>query len=312
MGFYVLRRLAQIPPVLLVSTFLVFVVLRALPGAPSQADAPITRAGAPIVQQQQSIPQQYVTWLGNALQGDFGRTQRGSVAAQVASRIWPTLALSVGALAVMVATSFLLGSLAAINRGGRIDQAIGIYYTVVLAIPGFVFILLSLVLFAVHLRILPPGGYVNLFDDPLMGLKHLILPSIILSLDGSAELGRIVRHSLLEVIDADYIRTGRAKGLQERWLIWRHALPNALVPILTVLGISFGRILGGSVIAESIFTWPGIGRLLLEAIPARNLLMIQAVTLVYVTWFAVIVLFTDLLYAVVDPRIRLNRGARAA
>ena len=178
-----------------------------------------------------------------------------------------------------------------------------------MAVPGFWLGILAILLFSLVLGWLPPGGRGDLFKDPGLELKFLVLPAVTLALPFAAGLSRLVKGSMLEVLGDDYIRTARAKGVSQAGVVWQHALRNALVPVATILGLQFGRLLGGAVITESVFSWPGIGRLIRDSIANRDYAVVQACLLLLVFVFIVINLLTDIAYGVLDPRIRLTGGS---
>jgi ABC-type dipeptide/oligopeptide/nickel transport system permease component len=182
--------------------------------------------------------------------------------------------------------------------------------TVFMSLPGFWLGILLIFVFSQHLRVLPPAGRVDLFSSPIEELKHLALPAITLALYAIASMSRLVKATVLEVLHEDYVRTARAKGLSPSAIVRRHILPNAFVPVLTLMGLWFGRLLGGAVITESIFTWPGLGRLVLSSIQSRDYAVVQGAMLYFVLIFIFINFMTDVAYGIIDPRIRLGGQAR--
>jgi peptide/nickel transport system permease protein len=176
-------------------------------------------------------------------------------------------------------------------------------------VPGFWLGILAIMFFSLALGWLPPGGRGDFARDPLLWLKFLLLPAVVLALPQAAGISRLVKTSMLEVLGDDYVRTARAKGVTEGGVVWRHALRNALVPVITLLGLQFGRLLGGAVIVESVFSWPGLGRLIRDSIVNRDYAVVQACLLLFVLVFLLINLFTDMIYSVVDPRIRLGKSS---
>jgi peptide/nickel transport system permease protein len=312
---YTLNRLLQAIPTLIISTVLVFVVIRAIPGDPARMlvgmDAPIEEVEA--VRKElgldQPIPVQFVRWVGRALRGDFGKSaiNRYPVGELVALKFPATLELTIVVVLFAIVVSVPLGILAALYAGKWPDFLVSIAASFYLGTPNFWIGIMYILVFSVYLGILPPSGRVPLLEDPARALPLLVMPTLTLGLPIAMGQMRFVRASLLEVLNQDYIRTARAKGLRERLVLIRHALRNALVPIVTVLGTTFGRLLGGAVIVESLFGWPGLGRTLAESITNRDYAITQAGLLYMVTIFVLVNLAVDLLYGLIDPRIRPGR-----
>ena len=309
---YILRRLLQTIPVLLLSSIFVFGIVRLIPGDPAlviagpdalpeQVEAIRVRLGL-----DQPIWVQYLLWLGRVVRGDLGVSILNNF--PVAELIWlklgATLQLTLGATIVALGIAFPLGILSALNRGGWIDRFASIFVALTYAIPTFWLGILLVLLFALQLRWLPPSGNVAFGDKPWLALKLLILPSVTLGLYTAAVLTRFLKSSLLEIMNQDFIRTARAKGLAQRGVVARHMLKNALIPFITVFGLQIGVFLGGSVVTESIFDWPGMGRMMLHAIQTRDYPVLQGGILFIVVGFIVVNLITDLTYAFFDPRIR--------
>lgn len=316
---YIAGRLLQAVPVLVLATIAVFGLMRLLPGDPAVllAGGDLANVASPEVVEEirqsfgldQPLPVQYGIWLAHVARGDLGESVRSHLPVWevIASRIPATLQLTAAAIALTMLVAFPLGILAAVNRGRRVDVLISIYNGIVLSIPGFWLSILAILLFALALRWLPAGGFVDFTQDPIGSLKSLILPATTLALPAAAGLSRLVRSSMLDVLGEDYVRTARAKGLASRAVIVRHALRNALVPVATVLGLQLGRLLGGSVITESVFSWPGVGRLIVDAIAYRDYAVVQGTLLLFVVVFIGVNLLTDISYGLIDPRIRLAR-----
>jgi peptide/nickel transport system permease protein len=200
------------------------------------------------------------------------------------------------------------GIFAAIAARRPPDWLISSFNGLAVAVPGFWLGILCIMLFSLALGWLPPGGRGDFARDPGLWLKFLLLPAIVLALPQAAAISRLVKTSMLEVLGDDYVRTARAKGVTERGVMWHHALRNSLVPVITLLGLQFGRLLGGAVIVESVFSWPGLGRLIRDAIANRDYAVVQATLLLFVVVFLLINLLTDIIYGVVDPRIRLGKS----
>lgn len=249
----------------------------------------------------------YLGWVDRLVHLDLGRTAGTlgqPVGAVIARRLEATLLLATCAILLSACVSFALGTLAAAGRGGPLDLLVNLWITLTLAFPGFIWVLFLLTIFAVELRVLPVGDFVSPFKDPGLGLKHLILPVVVVSLEGMGDLTRIVRHMVLEVLDEDFVRTATSKGLAGYVILARHALPNVFVPVTTQVGLTFGRVIGGTIVVEQIFNLPGMGRTLLGAVNARDMNLVEGVMLVYATLFVVVMLAVDVIYAIVDPRIR--------
>jgi peptide/nickel transport system permease protein/oligopeptide transport system permease protein len=243
---------------------------------------------------------QYLTWLANVARLDFGESVRSGVPVGelLPGRVANTLQLTLAAMIITIIVGMAAGVIAAMRPGTWLDTIIMATSVLGLSIPPFWLGLMLILLFSVRLDWFPAGGG----SSP----AHLVLPAISLGLASSAIVARMVRSSMLEVIGLDYIRTARAKGLSRSTLIVRHALPNALIPTITVIGLQFGALLAGATITETIFAWPGLGSLLVQSILNRDFPVVQAALLLITVMFIVINLLTDVLYAVVDPRISLD------
>jgi peptide/nickel transport system permease protein len=315
-GGFVLRRLLEALPVLFLATLLIFLGLRTLPGDPAvvlagQDASPETLAAIRAANGlDQPLPVQYVIWLGNVVRGDFGVSffTRAPVSQLIAQRAPATLELGIAGMLLTVLLGIPTGVLAAVRQRRPSDWVVSAFNGLAVAVPGFWLGILAILLFSLLLGWLPPGGRGDLVRDPMLELKFLLLPAVTLALPGAAGLSRLVKASMLEVLGDDYVRTARAKGLAQSSVVWRHALRNALVPVATVLGLQFGRLLGGAVITESVFSWPGLGRLIRDSIGNRDYAVVQACLLLLVLLFIVINLMTDIAYGALDPRIRLGAG----
>jgi peptide/nickel transport system permease protein len=247
------------------------------------------------------LPVRYVRWVADALRGDLGESYRSgsSIAGEIARRLPATLLLASVSMAMAVAVGLPLGVLAALKRGSWLDTASRLLALVGAAVPSYVMALLLMLLFAVKLGWLPAIGY----GSP----KNLILPAVALSFGVMAQLMRLTRATMLEALNQDYIRTARAKGLGERVVTWRHALRNALLPVITVMGTSAGHMLGGAVIVEIIFGWPGIGQFVIVGISQRDYPVVQGFVLYLAVIFLLVNLAIDVLYRWLDPRLNFNR-----
>jgi peptide/nickel transport system permease protein len=315
---YIATRLVQFIPVIVGVTFLVFSITLVLPGDPVTA---LVRPGPgqtftpeQIEQKRHElgldkpIPLQYVDWLGRVVRGDFGESvkTRRPVTDEVVPRLKVTAQLGAAAFALSFLIGIPMGVASAIYRNTVFDRLITMISVAGVAVPGFWFAIMAILFFAVELRWLPPSGFVSPFEDPERGLKLLIMPAAILGWQTSSALARQTRSAMLEVLNQDYIRTARAKGLMPRHVIWRHALKNAMLPVVTLLGLNMGALVGGAVIVETIFAIPGVGRLLVESITARDFPVIQMIALIVALTTVFATLLTDLAYGLLDPRIRFG------
>ena len=256
----------------------------------------------------QPLPLQYWNWLTSVLRGDAGYSIRTGrpVFLEIAQRLPATLELALAATAIAVSVGLPLGLLSALRPRSRLDVAARIGGLVGLSLPNFWLGTLIIVLFSLYLRWLPnTGGYVDLLQDPLGNLRLLIFPAITLGLALAAATMRMTRSAMLDVLGADFVRTANAKGLAPRVVLRRHVLKNGLIVVITLLGIQVGQLLGGAVVVEEIFSVPGVGRLLLNAIVQRDYALVQGAVLVIAILFVVLNILVDLLYGYLDPRIRL-------
>lgn len=315
MGVYIMRRLLQALPTLFLSSILVFLIIRLVPGDPARVlvglDAPQEEVDAvrTSLGLDQPLPIQYLRWLEQIAQGNLGKSliNKFPVGDLVLAKLPATIELAAAAFLTALAISLPLGIFAAVRAGRWPDYVVSFISAAYLGTPNFWVGLLYILLFSITLPILPPSGRVPFSTDPLAALQHLLLPTLTLALPVAMVQTRFIRAAFLEVLNQDYIRTARAKGLGQRVVMLRHGLPNALVPIITVLGIQFGNLLGGAVIVESLFAWPGIGRMLVDSITNRDYAITQAGLLYLVGIFLLINLAIDILYGVIDPRVRLER-----
>ena len=309
--FLATRLLATIP-VLLVVAVVVFLILRLTPGDPAAVIAGDSATTEQIEQIRaslgldRSIPVQFAIWAGNALRGDLGESFffKKTVFELIMQRIEPTLALALCTIVLAVAIAVPLGVLAAWRHGGWLDRALMGFSTLGFSIPVFVLGYLLIWLVSMKLGWLPVQGYKRLADGFVPFLRHLILPSITLSIVYVALIARVTRAAVSEALTEDYVRTARAKGLPERTVVLRHALRNAAVPIVTVIGIGIAVLIGGVVITESVYAIPGLGRLTVDAVLARDFPTIQGVILLFSVAYVLINLAIDLSYLFLDPRIR--------
>lgn len=311
-GAYVARRLiATIPVLVLVSVF-VFLLLHLAPGDPAAliAGDNVTTAELEAIRQNLGLNQplivQFFTWSTRILSGDLGRSifSNMDVTTLLAMRVEPTIALALVSLVIAVVTALPLGALAALNAGGFIDRLIMAFAMLGFSAPVFVVGFLLVYAFALTLGWFPTQGYVPLSAGFWACLHSLILPGSTLALLYAALIARITRTSLLEVLSEDYVRSARAKGLRATYVLIRHALPNAAIPIVTVVGIGFATLLGGVVVTETVFNIPGLGRLVTDAILRRDYPVVQGLILLFSTVYVMVNLLVDLSYTLFDPRIR--------
>jgi len=309
---FILRRVLAVIPVLLIVAMLVFGLLRMVPGDPAAViagDAATNEQVRDIRERlglEKPIPVQFAIWLGRLVQGDLGQSFffKKPVADLIAQRFEPTLALGVCALVLAVSVAVPLGVLAAFRQGSWVDRLVMGLSVMGFSLPLFVLGYLLVYIFAVELEWLPVQGYARIAEGFWPFIERLILPSVALSVGYIALIARITRTSVLEVLNEYYIRTERAKGLTDREVLVRHALRNAAVPILTIIGIGLAVLIGGAVVTESVFAIPGLGRLTVEAVLSRDFPVIQALILLFSCGYLLVNLLIDIGYAFLDPRIR--------
>ena len=312
MGRLILRRLAATVPVLLLVTAGVFALIHLTPGDPIDAmmaesvDDTVKRELRRDLGLDRPLYLQYATWMGRLLQGDLGRSirNREPVIENVSRRIKPSLQLAGLAMAISLLVATPIGILSAARRNSTIDRVGTSFALFGICMPNFLIALLLIFVFGVTLRWLPISGYVDPLEEPWEGLRSLTLPAITLGLALAAVITRTLRSSMLEALSEDYIRTARAKGLSDGAVVRRHALKNALIPVVTVLGLQLGTLIGGAVITEYVFALPGVGRLVVDAVFARDYPLVQGVVLLIALGFILSNLAVDLLYGFIDPRIR--------
>jgi ABC-type dipeptide/oligopeptide/nickel transport system permease component len=306
MGRFILFRLVGSIPVLLGVVIAVFLMVRLVPGDPVKI---LTGGGARVTQEQQDalrhqlgldrpLPVQFVNYLGDLAKGDLGTSYRSKrpVTVEIRDRIPNTAKLAACALLITVVAGILTGVIAATHKGSPIDLFTMFVATIAVSVPGFWFGLMLILFFAVRLGWLPVSGADS--------WKSLILPAATLGLRSSAVLARVTRSTMLDVLSQDFVRTARAKGLRERVVTYRHALRNALIPIVTLVGLELGGLLAGAFIVETVFAYPGMGLLGIQALQMRDFPLIQGIVLVTATVYVVANLLVDVLYGVLDPRIR--------
>lgn len=304
MRAYLLRRLWQSALTLAGVSVLVFLVLRVLPGDPAKMLLP---EGAPqsAVEEltrhlglREPLYVQYVLFLRSVVRGDFGQSfqYRSPALTVVVERLPATIHLTLAAMALTVGFGVSIGIVAAVRQGTRYDYAGTVMAVLGQSLPNFWLGITLILLFGVTLRWLPTSGF--------EGWRHLILPSVTLAAYPTALVARLTRSSMLEILSRDYVRTGRAKGLTEGAVVLRHALKNATIPVLTVVGLQIGTLLGGAVITESVFAWPGMGKLVVDAVFFRDFPVVQTILILSASVFVAINLLIDVLYTLIDPRIR--------
>jgi len=311
-GLLILRRLVATIPVLLLVTAGVFALIHLTPGDPIDAmmaesvDDSVKRELRRDLGLDRPLYLQYATWMGRLLQGDLGRSirNREPVIENVGRRIKPSLQLAGLAMAISLLVATPIGILSAARRNSTLDRFGTSFALFGICMPNFLIALLLIFLFGVTLRWLPISGYVDPMEELWDGLRSLALPAITLGLALAAVITRTLRSSMLEALSEDYIRTARAKGLSDGAVIRRHALKNALIPVVTVLGLQLGTLIGGAVITEYVFALPGVGRLVVDAVFARDYPLVQGVVLLIAVGFILSNLMVDLLYGWIDPRIR--------
>jgi peptide/nickel transport system permease protein len=309
---YVVRRVIAIVPVLFGISVLVFLLVHLIPGDVTQVLLGTSATDQQIETLRRTfgltrpLPVQYFDWVSHLLVGDFGVSFRTSrpVLPDLISRFGVTVQLTGVSMVIALAVAIPLGVASAANRGKTADAISRILALLGLSIPNFWLGTMLILFVSLVLHWLPPVGFVSLMDNPWVGIQTLILPSVALGTAVAAFIMRMVRSSLLEVLRQDFIRTAQAKGLKDHVVLYRHALKNAFIPVLTVIGVQIGYLLGGAVIIESIFSLPGMGRFLLDSINNRDYSIVQGGVLFIALIFSVVNLSVDLVYGWLDPRIR--------
>ena len=315
MSGYIARRLLQAVPVLFLSSIAVFLFIHIVPGDPAVTMAGINATPGQVAALRhrfgldQPLLTQYARWIGHVVRGDFGTayvTER-PIAALILQRLPATLHLAVGAMIVMIAVGGPLGVFTAVRPNHSLSRLIAIANALALATPTFWLGILLTLLFAVSLHWLPASGYVSVMKNPIQSARFLILPSVTLGAWGTAVLIRFLKSSISESIGADFVRVAYAKGLSEGYVLWKHVLKISLLPVITIMAVLFGYLLGGAVITEAIFGWPGLGRLMVDAIGAQDYFLVQGTMLLFVTTFIVINVLADVAYAFLNPRIHYGQ-----
>ncbi|PXA98915.1 peptide ABC transporter [Nostoc sp. 3335mG] len=312
MGRFIIRRIGIAIPTLLIISFLIFLLQVMLPGDPALALAgedPSPQAIAAIrekFQLDQPIPVRYVTWVANVLQGDFGTSIRTGLPVRdmLIQRLPVTFQLAVMAMCLAVLIALPGGIISALRPNSPLDYTASSFTLAGVSVPNFFLGIMLILLFSVTLGWLPSGGYVPFGTDPIGSIRSLIMPSIVLAFATSAVLMSHTRSAMLGVLNQDYIRTARAKGVSEPVIVVKHALRNALIPIITLGTIQFGELLGGAVLTEQVFGIPGFGKMLVDGVFSRDYSIVQAVVLVQAIIFLIVTVVADILYAVANPKLR--------
>jgi peptide/nickel transport system permease protein len=308
---YIAIRALSLSLSLVVASVVIFALIEVIPGDPASFMLGLNATDETLAALRAELGldgtklERYIAWIGGMLTGDFGTsyTYRVPVSELVLDRIWVSLPLAIYALTLSTLIAFPVGILAAANRGGVLDYGVMGGTQLGIAIPNFWFAMLLVLFFAVTLQWFSAGGFPG-WEDPLAALKALTLPAIALALPQASILARVMRSALLETLGQDYIRTARAKGLSRRQAVLRHALKNALIPVLTIIGLQFSFLLAGAIIIENVFFLPGLGRLIFQGITQRDLVVVESVTMLLVFAVIVVTFLVDIAYALVDPRLR--------
>jgi peptide/nickel transport system permease protein len=308
---FVLGRLTSLVLSLVAASIVIFLVLEVVPGDPAQFMLGLnaTPEAAEALRKSLGIDgpllQRYFTWVLGLLHGDFGisYTYKVPVAQLIGDRIWISLPLAIYALALSTLIAFPAGIIAAVRRNSAADVGIMGATQLGVAIPNFWFAMLLVLVFAIMLHWFTAGGFPG-WQDPFLAIKALTLPAVALALPQASILARVMRSSLLDTLDEDYIRSARAKGLSRGQTLWRHALRNALIPVLTIIGLQFSFLLAGAIIIENVFFLPGLGRLVFQGITSRDLIVVKSVVMLLVFAVIVVTFLVDITYAIVDPRLR--------
>ncbi len=311
---FIIRRVLLMIPILFGVSLITFIIVRFIPGDPVMVLLGADRRSTPEQIENirraygldQSYVVQYFKWLQHVLTGDLGKSLRTGrpLTQELGLRLPVTAQLTIFAAILGTIPAVIAGTAAAIKRNSPLDYATTVTSLIGISLPNFFLATLLVLLFSFKLKWLPNVGWRSFFDDPVMNLKLMILPSLSLALPLMAILMRFTRSAVLETLNQDYVRTARAKGLKPSKVVRKHVLPNAGIPVLTVVGIQVASLLGGAVIVEQIFALPGVGRYIYEAIQNRDYPVVQSVTLVLATIFVTVSLVVDILYAFLDPRLR--------
>ncbi len=308
---YVIQRLLLAIVVVLGVTFVVFMIVQIVPGDPARVVLGPYASDEAVAGLRERLGlnrpflEQYVSWLGGVVQGDFGQSLLNGqeVATQLSGRIGPSFELAMVSLIIGLAIAFPAGIISAIKPGSFIDIVATLFSQIGVSVPTFWMGILLVIFFSLNLNLLPPGGYTPFGEDPADWLAHIILPAFTAGFVSASVQTRFIRSAMLDVLSANYIQTARAKGLSERTVITKHALRNALINIVTIIGLQITALFSGIVIVEVVFSWPGLGRLALNAVLERDYPMLQGAVLVVALMVTGVNLLVDLLYYLLDPRI---------
>ena len=309
---FAFTRLISLSLSLIAASVVIFSVIEIIPGDPASFMLGINAQPDTIAALREqlglnsSLLSRYFSWVFGMLTGDFGisYTYRVPVSELILARVWISLPLAIYALAISTLIAFPVGLIAAANRGKPVDLAIMGTTQLGVAIPNFWFAMILVLIFAINLRWFSAGGFPGWDEGLFLSIKSLTLPAIALALPQASILARIMRSSILDTLDQDYIRTARAKGLNRRQAIWRHALKNAMIPVLTIIGMQFSFLMAGAIIIENVFFLPGLGRLIFQGITQRDLIVVESVVMLLVFAVITVTFIVDLTYAAVDPRLR--------
>jgi peptide/nickel transport system permease protein len=315
MGYFLFRRIIGLILTMLAVSVVVFVSMNVLPGDPALTILGLdsTEDARAALRQQLGLDKpmvgQYFTWIFNALQGDFGISYSYGVPVSglIAERLPLTVSLALSGMTLTTILALVLGISAASNHKRPGDWGVMLLSQIGIAVPAFWLSMLLVLLFAVKLRWLPPGGFPG-WDEPLLAMRSLILPTVALALVQSAVLARVTRSSALEVIRLDYVRTARASGFSQRRILWRHVLPNALIPIVTIVGLQFAALVSGTIVIENVFYLPGLGRLIFQSISNRDLFTVQALVMMFALIVVLANFLVDIAYVMIDPRLKKEQG----
>ncbi len=308
---YIAKRFTSLLLSLIAASVVIFAIIEIIPGDPAAFILGVNARDDTLLALREQmglndpILVRYLNWVAGLLQGDFGTswTYKTPVADLIADRIWVSLPLAIFALLLSTLIAFPAGIIAAARRGGPADVSIMGATQLGVAIPNFWFAMILVLIFAINLRWFSAGGFPG-WDNPFVALKSLTLPAVALALPQAAILARVMRSSLLDTLGEDYIRSARAKGLSHRQTLWRHAVRNAMIPVLTIIGLQFSFLLAGGIIIEQVFFLPGLGRLIFQSISARDLIVVESVVMLLVFVVIIVNFAVDLAYALVDPRLR--------
>lgn len=314
MLLYSLKRFISLAISLIIASVIIFTVIEIAPGDPAQFMLGINAQPDTVAALQEelglNVPKhiRYFNWISGMIVGDFGTsyTYRTPVAEMIVDRLWISLPLALYALTISTFVAFLVGIYAAARRGKLTDTAVMAATQLGVAIPNFWFAMMLVLVFAINFQIFSAGGFNGWNNGIGFGLQSLTLPAIALALPQAAILARVMRSSLIDILGEDYIRTARAKGLSKHQALWRHGVRNALIPVLTIIGLQFAFLIAGAIIIEQVFYLPGLGRLIFQSISSRDLIVVESIIMLLVFIVIIVNFLVDIAYAIVDPRLRLT------